>query len=65
MYPTKNIVQEGAPVFTLGLSTWATFVNVDLDASDFERLGDAFVNSLVGNAVHRGKVGLADCQLMR
>ena len=63
-YPTKNIVQEGAPVFTSGVNAWTTFENVDLDASDFERIGDAFVNSEAGNTVHRGKVGLTDCQLM-
>ena len=63
-YPTKRIVQEGAPICTSGSRTWATFENVDLDDSDFERIGDAFMNFDAGNVIHQGKVGLADCQLM-
>ena len=63
-YPTKRIVQESAPICKSGVSTWTTFDNVDLVASDFEHIGDAFVNSEAGNTVHCGMVGLADCQLM-
>ena len=63
-YSTKRIVQEGAPICTSGVRTWTTFENIDLDASDFEHIGDTFVNSDAGNAVRRGRVGLADCQLM-
>ena len=63
-YPTKRIVQEGAPICMSGVGTWTTFENVDLDASDFERIGDAFVNSEAGNLVRRGRAGLADCELM-
>ena len=63
-YLSKRLVQEGAPICTSGVRTWTTFENVGLDDSDFEQIGDAFVNSDVGSAVHRGKVGLADCQLM-
>ena len=63
-YPTKRIVQDGAPICTSGVRTWTTFENVDLDDSDFEQIGDAFVNSEAGNMTHHGKVGLADCQLM-
>lgn len=63
-YPTKRIVQEGTPICTSGVKTWTTFENIDLDASDFERIGNTFVNSDAGNVVNHGKVGLADCQLM-
>jgi aminoglycoside 3-N-acetyltransferase len=63
-YPTKRIVQEGTPICTSGVRTWTTFENIDLDASDFEHIGDDFVNSEAGNMTHHGKVGLADCQLM-
>ena len=63
-YPTKRTVQEGAPICTPGVRTWTTFEDINLDDSDFELIGDAFVNSDAGNAVHCGKVGLADCQLM-
>ncbi len=62
--PTKRIVREGAPICTSGARTWATFENIDLDASDFEHIGDDFVNFEAGNVIHHGRVGLADCQLM-
>ena len=63
-YPTKRIVREGAPICTSGARTWTTFENIDLDASDFEHIGDDFVNFEAGNVIHHGRVGLADCQLM-
>ena len=63
-YPTKRIVQQGAPICTSGSRTWTIFENINADASDFERIGDAFVNSHAGNVVQHGRVGLADCQLM-
>lgn len=63
-YPTKRIVQESVPICTSGVRTWTTFENIDLDASDFERIGNTFVNSDAGNMTHHGKIGLADCQLM-
>jgi aminoglycoside 3-N-acetyltransferase len=63
-FPTKRIVQEGAPISTMGSRRWATFENTDLDSSDFERMGQDFLRSDVGRGVHRGKVGLANCQLM-
>ena len=62
--PAKLIVQDGAPISTAGSRRWATFENIDLDSSDFERMGEAFLGSDVGRGVHRGKVGLANCQLM-
>lgn len=63
-YPTKRIAQQGAPIRTSGARTWTIFEYIDLDASDFEHIGDDFVNSEAGNMTHHGKVGLADCQLM-
>ena len=63
-FPTKCIVQEGAPISTAGSRRWTTFENIDLDSSDFEQIGEAFLRSDVGREVHRGKVGLANCQLM-
>ena len=63
-FPTKCIVQEGAPILTAGSRRWTTFKNIDLDSSDFEQIGEDFLRSDVGREVHRGKVGLADCQLM-
>ena len=63
-FPTKRIVQEGAPISTTGLRRWTTFENIDLDSSDFEQIGENFLRSDVGRGVYRGKVGLANCQLM-
>ena len=63
-YPTRRIVQEGAPISAAGSRKWTTFENMDLDSSDFEQIGEDFLGSDVGRGVHRGKVGLANCQLM-
>ena len=63
-FPAKHIVREGAPISVAGLRRWATFENINLDSSDFEQIGEDFPQSDVGHAVHRGKVGLANCQLM-
>ena len=63
-FPTKRIVQEGAPISAAGSRRWTTFENIDLDSSDFEQIGEDFLRSDVEREVHRGKVGLAKCQLM-
>ena len=63
-FPTKRIVQEGAPISAAGSRRWTTFENIDLDSSDFEQIGEDFPQSDVGREAHRGKVGLAKCQLM-
>ncbi len=63
-FSTKRIVQEGAPIFVSGSRTWATFEDVDIDSSDFDRIGEDFLRSDAGKVVRQGKVGLASCQLM-
>ena len=63
-FSAKRIVQEGAPLSVSGLRRWTTFDDVDLDSSDFDRIGEDFLQSDAGNAVRHGKVGLASCQLM-
>ena len=63
-FPTKHIVQEGAPISSSGSRRWTTFENIELDSSDFGRVGEDFLQSDAGNRVRRGKVGLATCQLM-
>ena len=63
-FSTKRIVQEGAPISESGLRTWATFEDVDLDSSDFDRIGEDFLRSDAGKVVRQDKVGLASCQLM-
>ena len=63
-FPTKHIVQQGAPISSSGSRRWTTFENIELDSSDFERIGEDYLQSDAGNGVRRGKVGLAECQLM-
>ena len=57
-------MQEGAPVSASGSRTWTTFEDVDIDSSDFDRIGEDFLRSDAGKVVRQGKVGLASCQLM-
>ena len=45
-------------------STGTLFEDVDIDSSDFDRIGEDFLRSDAGLVVRRGRVGLADCQLM-
>lgn len=63
-FPTRRIVQEGAPIAVSGSRQWTTFEEVEPDSSDFERIGKDFLRSDAGNVVRQGKVGLASCQLM-
>ncbi|MYK18231.1 AAC(3) family N-acetyltransferase [Candidatus Poribacteria bacterium] len=63
-FPTKRVVQEGAPISQEGSRTWTTFEDIDVDDSDFHRLGEDFLRSDAGKVVRRGKVGIANCQLM-
>ena len=63
-FPTKRIVQEGAPISQTGSRTWATFEDIDVDDSDFDRIGEDFLRSDAGKVVRHGKVGIADSQLM-
>ncbi len=63
-FATKRVVQEGAPISQVGLRTWTTFEDIDVDDSDFDRLGEDFQCSDARKVVRRGKVGIANCQLM-
>ncbi len=63
-FPGKRVVQEGAPISQTGSRAWTTFENIDVDASDFDRIGTDFLGTDGGKLVQRGKVGTADCQLM-
>ena len=63
-FPTRKVVREGAPIYTSGSRQWATFEEVEPDSSGFYRIGDDFLKSDAGSVVRRGKVGLANCQLM-
>ena len=63
-FPAKRVVREGAPVSTSGARRWTSFEDINLDSSDFDRIGEDFLRSDAGKAVRRGQVGLANCQLM-
>ncbi len=63
-FPTRKVVREGAPIDASGARQWTTFEEVEPDSSDFDRIGEDFLKSDAGKGVCRGKVGLADCQLM-
>ena len=63
-FPAKRIVQEGAPISQAGSRIWATFEDIDVDDSDFDRIGEDFLRSDAGKVVQQGKVGIANCQLM-
>ena len=63
-FPTKRIVQEGAPISQGGSRTWTTFEDIDVDASDFDRIGADFLRSDAGKVVQQRKVSIANCQLM-
>ena len=60
----KRFVREGAPISQAGARTWTTFENINIDASDFDRIGEAFLQTDAGKMVRHGKVGSANCQLM-
>ena len=59
-YATKRTIEDGAPA----AAGWVAFSEFETDSSDFDRVGEAFLQSEAGHAVHRGRVGLADSQLM-
>ena len=63
-FPTKGVVREGAPISQAGSRVWRTFENIDVDASDFDRIGEDFLRSDTGKVVRQGKVGITNCQLM-
>ena len=63
-FPSKRVVQEGAPISQAGSRIWTTFEDIDVDASDFDRIGEDFLCSDREQLAQHGKVGIADCQLM-
>ena len=63
-FPTKRLIREGAPISQAGSRVWTTFEDIDVDASDFDHIGEDFLRSDAGKVVQRGEVGIANCQLM-
>ena len=41
-FPSKRVVQESAPISQAGSRSWTTFEDIDVDDSDFDRLGEDF-----------------------
>ncbi len=62
-WPGKKTINNGAAIMVNDQRQWVTFSNVDLDESDFPQIGAAF--AAAGGEVQKGKVGLADCELVR
>ena len=63
-FPTKRVVQDGAPISQAGARTWTTFEDINVDASDFDHLGADFLRSDEGKLIQHGKVAIANCQFM-
>ncbi len=61
-YPSKKVLEEGAPVWMDGKRQWTTFEEIDLDSSDFAQIGEDFVRTDGREVVLSGRVGQADCQ---
>lgn len=61
-YPTKKIIRNGMPVMENGVRQWKEFPDVEIDCDDFARLGQDFE---AGHEVIKGKVGKAECRLIR
>jgi len=61
-YPGKRIIQGGAPVMMNGRREWVTFQDVELDASDFQAIGEDFARET--GLVRRGRVARAIALLM-
>ena len=64
-FSSKRIVREGAPISQAGSRRWTTFENINVDASDFGRIGAALLHAEAAENVRRGRVGNAHCHLMR
>lgn len=63
-FPTKRVLQEGAPISRENSRIWVTFEDIHLDNSDFHRIGEDFLRSNDRKKVQYGKAGLANCQLV-
>ena len=64
-FPGKAVVQEGAPVTIKGERQWVPFNELDLSTNDFQLIGQAFEDSADDEVIRCGKIGLAECRLMK
>lgn len=61
-YPSRRIIEQGAPVWVDGVRKWMTFQDLDMDDGDFVALGAAFEAET--GVQHRGRVGMGEALLM-
>ncbi len=61
-YPGKKHAENGAPLWTGGQRQWVKLNDLELDTSDFVRLGQSFADET--GLVLRGRVGQARAWLM-
>lgn len=62
-FPSKKLVQQGAPVLVDGVRRWVEFEDLDWDEDDFPQIGAAF--EAATTEVRIGKVANAESRLMR
>lgn len=61
-YPGRRVVENGAPMLIDGQREWVTLQDVDVNASDFEAIGECFERAT--GYVRRGRVADARALLM-
>jgi aminoglycoside 3-N-acetyltransferase len=61
-YPRKRHVRGGAPVMLQGRRKWVEIDDIDLDESDFEKIGEGFARET--GLVHEGRIAVASAELM-
>ncbi len=62
-YPGKRERPNGAPLWIDGIRRWVDVLDVDVDASDFPRIGEAFARET--GETRSGRIGNAPALLMR
>lgn len=62
-YPSKELIEQGAPVMVNGKREWVTFKDLDLSSDDFEDVGNAFENQM-SHLVRKGKLGVAKARMI-
>lgn len=58
----RPLQRQGAPVLEDGVRVWKEYDDLDTDSDDFPPIGEAFERE---HPITRGRVGSADCRLIR
>ena len=61
-YPSKKIIQQGAPILVASKRVWQIFADLDTDDNDFETIGAAFAKET--GLEQKGPIGLGEARLM-